>query len=91
MEASSPATASNDLGHKRDMYAELGITEYWASTPRAGSIMASRLRVNGLSLASISRMRFKRTRKVQSEDTVSCSAWSSIGTAKISMRLTLKA
>ncbi|MXY45990.1 MAG: Uma2 family endonuclease [Chloroflexi bacterium] len=29
MEVASPSTAQNDIGHKRDLYARLGITEYW--------------------------------------------------------------
>ena len=28
LEVASPSTTSNDLGHKRDLYARLGITEY---------------------------------------------------------------
>lgn len=36
MEVASPTTASNDLGRKRDMYAELGITEYWRFDPTGG-------------------------------------------------------
>ena len=33
MEVASPSTASNDLGHKRDLYARLGIAEYWRLGP----------------------------------------------------------
>lgn len=29
MEVASPSTAQNDIGHKRELYARLGITEYW--------------------------------------------------------------
>lgn len=29
MEVASPSTVVNDLGHKRDLYARLGVTEYW--------------------------------------------------------------
>ena len=29
MEVASPSTAQNDIGHKRELYAQLGITEYW--------------------------------------------------------------
>ena len=36
IEIASPSTAANDLGHKRDMYAELGITEYWRFDPTGG-------------------------------------------------------
>lgn len=36
MEIASPTTYENDLGHKRDMYAELGITEYWRFDPTGG-------------------------------------------------------
>ena len=38
MEVASPTTASNDLGHKRDMYAELGISEYWRFDPTGGEL-----------------------------------------------------
>lgn len=36
MEIASPTTYENDLGHKRDMYAELGVTEYWRFDPTGG-------------------------------------------------------
>ena len=36
MEIASPTTSNNDLGHKRDMYAELGIAEYWRFDPTGG-------------------------------------------------------
>ena len=36
MEIASPTTADNDLEHKRDMYAELGISEYWRFDPTGG-------------------------------------------------------
>ena len=29
LDVASPSAASNDLGHKRDLYARLGIPEYW--------------------------------------------------------------
>ncbi len=38
IEVASPSTASNDLGHKRDLYAELGITEYWRLDPTGGEL-----------------------------------------------------
>ena len=38
MEVASPSTASNDLGHKRDLYAELGIAEYWRFDPTGGEL-----------------------------------------------------
>ena len=38
MEVASPSTASNDLGHKRDLYARLGITEYWRLDPTGGDL-----------------------------------------------------
>ena len=38
MEIASPTTSSNDLGHKRDMYAELGIAEYWRFDPTGGEL-----------------------------------------------------
>ena len=36
LEMASPSTADNDLGYKRDKYAELGITEYWRFDPTGG-------------------------------------------------------
>ena len=36
IDIASPSTAANELGHKRDMYAELGITEYWRFDPTGG-------------------------------------------------------
>ena len=38
MEVASPSTASNDLGHKRDLYARLEITEYWRLDPTGGEL-----------------------------------------------------
>lgn len=38
MEVASPSTASNDLGHKRDLYARLGIAEYWRLDPTDGEL-----------------------------------------------------
>ena len=48
MEVASPSTASNDLGRKRDLYARLGVTEYWKLDPTGGelygvSLMGERL------------------------------------------------
>ena len=38
MEVASPSTAANDLGHKRDLYARLGIAEYWRFDPTGGDL-----------------------------------------------------
>ena len=38
LEVASPSTASNDLGHKRDLYAQLGIAEYWRLDPTDGEL-----------------------------------------------------
>lgn len=38
MEMASPSTAANDLGHKRDLYARIGITEYWRLDPTGGDL-----------------------------------------------------
>ncbi len=38
MEVASPSTASNDLGHKRDVYARLGAREYWKFDPTGGDL-----------------------------------------------------
>ena len=38
LEVASPSTASNDLGHKRDLYARLGIAEYWRLDPTGGDL-----------------------------------------------------
>ena len=36
LEIGSPSTAANDLGEKRDLYARLGIGEYWLFDPSGG-------------------------------------------------------
>ncbi len=38
LEVASPSTARNDLGHKRDLYARLGIPEYWKLDPTGGDL-----------------------------------------------------
>ena len=38
MEVASPSTASNDLVHKRLLYARLGIREYWRLDPTGGEL-----------------------------------------------------
>ncbi len=38
IEVASPSTKENDLGHKRDLYAELGIPEYWRFDPTGGEL-----------------------------------------------------
>ena len=38
LEVASPSTASNDLGRKRDLYASLGIVEYWRLDPTGGDL-----------------------------------------------------
>ena len=43
MEVASPTTASNDLGHKRDLYESLGIYEYWRLDPTGGDLYGSSL------------------------------------------------
>ena len=44
LEVASPSTASNDLGHKRDLYARLGVTEYWKLDPTGGELYGVALR-----------------------------------------------
>ncbi len=36
LEIGSPSTASNDMGPKRDLYASLGVREYWRFDPTGG-------------------------------------------------------
>ncbi len=36
LEIGSPSTASNDLGDKRELYASLGVVEYWRFDPSGG-------------------------------------------------------
>ena len=43
MEVASPSTASNDLGHKRDLYARLGVPEYWKLDPTGGELYGAAL------------------------------------------------
>ena len=38
MEMASPSTAANDMGHKRDLYARIGIAEYWRLDPTGGDL-----------------------------------------------------
>ncbi len=38
MEVASPSTASNDLGRKRELYAELGVAEYWRFDSTGGEL-----------------------------------------------------
>lgn len=38
MEVAYPSTARNDLGHKRDLYARLGVNEYWRFDPTGGDL-----------------------------------------------------
>ncbi len=38
MEVASPSTAANDLGHKRDLYERLGVSEYWRFDPTGGDL-----------------------------------------------------
>ena len=38
MEVASPSTATNDLGRKRDLYARLGVAEYWRFDPTGGEL-----------------------------------------------------
>ena len=38
LEMASPSTADNDLGYKRDKYAELGIAEYWRFDATGGEL-----------------------------------------------------
>ena len=38
MEVASPSTATNDLGPKRNLYAQLQITEYWRFDPTGGQL-----------------------------------------------------
>ena len=36
LEIGSPSTARNDLGEKRDLYAQIGVREYWLFDPSGG-------------------------------------------------------
>lgn len=38
MEVASPSTARNDLGHNRDLYARLGVNEYWRFDSTEGDL-----------------------------------------------------
>ena len=38
LEVASPSTASSDLGRKRELYSELGVTEYWKLDPTGGEL-----------------------------------------------------
>ena len=47
LEVASPSTAANDLGHKRDLYSELGVTEYWKRDPTGGELYGGALMGEG--------------------------------------------
>ena len=38
LEVASPSTWANDLGWKRDLYASIGVREYWRYDPRGGEL-----------------------------------------------------
>ena len=38
LEVASPTTAENDLGHKRDIYAQIGAREYWRFDATGGNL-----------------------------------------------------
>ena len=43
LEVASPTTAANDLGRKRDIYAQIGVTEYWRFDPTGGDLYGEAL------------------------------------------------
>ena len=43
LEVASPSTADNDLGYKRDLYASLGVTEYWKFDPTKDDLYKTEL------------------------------------------------
>ena len=43
LEVASPSTAQNDIGRKRDLYARLGIPEYWRVDPSEGELYGAPL------------------------------------------------
>ena len=43
LEVASPSTAQNDLGRKRELYARLGIPEYWRADPTGGELYGAPL------------------------------------------------
>ena len=43
IEVASPSTAANDLGSKRNLYARLGIAEYWRFDPTGGDLYGQTL------------------------------------------------
>ena len=48
LEIGSPSTAANDLVHKRDLYAQLGISEYWRYDSTGGNFYGEPLAGEGL-------------------------------------------
>ncbi len=65
LEIASPSTYRNDLGPKRDLYARLGVQEYWRYDPRGGELYGEPLVGEELVDAAYRRLAVHRTAEGQ--------------------------
>ena len=61
LEIASPSTWANDLGWKRDLYARIGVREYWRYDPRGGELYGEPLVGEELVDGSYRRLDMRRT------------------------------
>ena len=82
MEVASPSTAANDLGRKRDLYARLGVSEYWRFDHTGGTSTPSPCRATGWRRVSTFPTTSTRALEDRREPTANSWMLTSIGTAK---------
>ena len=61
MDIASPSTYRNDLGRKRDLYARLGVQEYWRYDPTGGELYGEPLVGEDLAGGAYRRLDMRRT------------------------------
>ena len=61
LEVASPSTRANDLGWKRDLYARIGVREYWRYDPKGGELYGEPLVGEELVDGSYRRLEMGRT------------------------------
>ena len=75
LEIGSPSTASNDVGPKRDLYASLGVREYWRFDPTGGDHYGERWLASTWWTASTAASRLGASRAVRQGAIARC--WTS--------------